>query len=169
MFVTSQHLENPMMLPLYRAWPVNYGRVFMVPCIKWLVQCTLLCTCTLDKYLFPNYQNNTAMFNWSLCMARIKSLDPSAPSPPPSSGTCFRNFHDSCSNANWCQFFLMHICKDYICKFHPFSFVGVFFSVKYRGFPWDLPGSGADTDILPGGARFSTRAKRAEIFFVHPL
>ena len=28
---------------------------------------------------------------------------------------------------------------------------------------------GAPTDIWPGGARFSTRAKRAEIFFVHPL
>ena len=32
-------------------WPVKHGRVFLVPCKKWLVQCTLLHTCTLDKSL----------------------------------------------------------------------------------------------------------------------
>ena len=34
---------------------------------KWLVQCTLLYTCTLNKSLLIRYQKNKAMFNWSPC------------------------------------------------------------------------------------------------------
>ena len=35
----------------------------MVPCEKSLVQCTLLYTRTMDKFLFTRYQKNTAMYN----------------------------------------------------------------------------------------------------------
>ena len=48
-------------------WPVKQGRVFLVPCKKGLVQCTLLYKCTLDKSLFTRYQKHMAMFNWSPC------------------------------------------------------------------------------------------------------
>ena len=33
-------------------WPDKHGRVVLVPCVKLLVQCTPLCTCTLDNTLF---------------------------------------------------------------------------------------------------------------------
>ena len=36
---------------LYTGWPVKHGRVFLIPCKKLLVQCTLLNMCTLDKSL----------------------------------------------------------------------------------------------------------------------
>ena len=41
----------------------------LVPCKKWLDQCTLLhtCTSTLDKSLFSGYHKHTAMLNFLLC------------------------------------------------------------------------------------------------------
>ena len=48
--------------------PVNHGRVFLVPSKKWLVQCTLLYMCTLDKSLLSRYQKKkTFIFNRSPC------------------------------------------------------------------------------------------------------
>ena len=52
--------------PWYTVWPDKHGSIFLVPRIKWSVQCTSLYTCTLDNSLFPWLQKNTAMFNWSL-------------------------------------------------------------------------------------------------------
>ena len=52
---------------LFTGWPVKLGRVFLVPCKKWLVQYTLVQKHTLDKSLFTRYQKNTAMFIWSGC------------------------------------------------------------------------------------------------------
>ena len=40
----------------YTGWPVKHGRIYLVPCKKWLVQCTLLYTCTLDSLLLTRYQ-----------------------------------------------------------------------------------------------------------------
>ena len=46
------------------ARPEKHARVsFLVPCIKWLVQCTLLYNRTLDKTIFKSYQKHTAMYN----------------------------------------------------------------------------------------------------------
>ena len=53
---------------LCTGWPVNKGRVFLVPWKKWLVQCTHVQWRTLDKSLYTRYQINTAMFNWSPCI-----------------------------------------------------------------------------------------------------
>ena len=39
---------------LYTTRPDKHGRVFLVPCKKWLIQCTLQCTRTLYKSLFTN-------------------------------------------------------------------------------------------------------------------
>ena len=48
--------------------PVTHSRVFLVcTCKKWLVQCKLQDTRTLDKSLFTRYQRNTAIFIWSGC------------------------------------------------------------------------------------------------------
>ena len=42
----------------YRVTSSNHGRVFLVPCKKCLVQCTLLPTYTLDKSLISRYQKH---------------------------------------------------------------------------------------------------------------
>ena len=41
---------------------------FLVPCKWWLVQCTVIKTCRLDKSLLTRYQKRTAMSNWSPCI-----------------------------------------------------------------------------------------------------
>ena len=42
---------------LYTTWPDKHGRVFLVPCKKWLVQCRLLYVRTMDKSLFTVTRN----------------------------------------------------------------------------------------------------------------
>ena len=43
-------------------WPVNHGRVFLVPCKKWLVQCTWVAyTGKVTAYKVPE---NTDLFIW---------------------------------------------------------------------------------------------------------
>ena len=48
-------------------WPIIHGRVFLVPCKKWLVQCRGLQLPALGKSLFTMCQKNTVMFIWSSC------------------------------------------------------------------------------------------------------
>ena len=43
--------------------------------IKWLFQCTLLYTYSLDKPLFTRYQKHSAMFNWSPCRFRVRAIN----------------------------------------------------------------------------------------------
>ena len=54
---------------------IKHGRVYLVPCEKLLVQCTLVQWRTLDKSLFTQYQENTYMFIWSPCTYGCKLLD----------------------------------------------------------------------------------------------
>ena len=49
--------------------PVKHGRVFLVPCKKWLVY--TLYTRTLDKSCFSRYQKHTVMFNWAPCISGL--------------------------------------------------------------------------------------------------
>ena len=49
---------------LSTGWPVIHGRVFIVPCKTWLVQCTLLYS---SVSIVIRYKNNTAMFIWLGC------------------------------------------------------------------------------------------------------
>ena len=52
---------------LYTGWPVKHGCVFLVPCRKWLLQCTRVQKRTLAKSLFIRYHINTTMLIWSPC------------------------------------------------------------------------------------------------------
>ena len=53
-------------------WPYKHSRVFLVPCKKWLIQCTIQYTCTsLALSLLTRYQKHTAMNSWSHCIVNI--------------------------------------------------------------------------------------------------
>ena len=55
---------------LFTIWFITC-RVFLVPCRKWFVNCTLQYTCKLDKSLFTGYQKHAAMYDWSPCTFRF--------------------------------------------------------------------------------------------------
>ena len=60
--------------------PIIHGRVVLILCKRWLVQCTCVLSRSLEKSLFTRYQKNTAMFIWSGIRLTLeyknKALDP---------------------------------------------------------------------------------------------
>ena len=68
-FINQEPEQNTLIQGDQLTWLCCSGR-------KWLVQCMLLYTCTLDKSLSTRYQKNTAMLNWSPLYFRVEALDP---------------------------------------------------------------------------------------------
>ena len=56
--------QCPVSVQVLTGWPDKHGRVDLVSCKKWLVQCTILYTLTLDKSSFTRYQKHRPTYNY---------------------------------------------------------------------------------------------------------
>ena len=53
---------SPNLFMICTGWPVKHGRVFLVPFYKWLVHCTLLNMCPVDKSLLTVTHGHVELF-----------------------------------------------------------------------------------------------------------